>query len=170
MLLFRTLSTCRWQERSKQIPCRRLAILEDICKINGLFTLLPLLWSIKETWHPDPSKMVDPLVCHLLSQLTYWEVSLNKVVFFVLTFQLSLSLVCWAVSRASLDLVTLRGTKMFVSLERRNISMIHIWKMPCGLGTAVNTGSETDFIHASLYCNFAGTAFLTNSFWQPCIQ
>ena len=44
VLLFRTLSTCRWQERSKQIPCRRLAILEDICKINdGLFTLLPHL-------------------------------------------------------------------------------------------------------------------------------
>lgn len=51
--------------------------------------------------------MVKTLVCHLLSQLTYW------ITLYFLPLQLSLSLVCCAVSRASLDLVTLRGTKMY---------------------------------------------------------
>ena len=29
--------------RNEHIPCLRLAILGDVCKINGLFTLLPHL-------------------------------------------------------------------------------------------------------------------------------
>ena len=61
--LFRTLSICRLQkERNEHILCLRLAILEDICKICGLFTLLPHLRPqsliYKRTWHPDPNKMV----------------------------------------------------------------------------------------------------------------
>ena len=55
---FRTLSTCGWQEgRNEHISCLRLAILGDVCKINGLFTLLPCLSPsliYKRTWHPDP--------------------------------------------------------------------------------------------------------------------
>ena len=42
-------------------PCLRLALLRDVFKINGLFTLLPHLPSCliyKRTWHPDPNKMV----------------------------------------------------------------------------------------------------------------
>ena len=50
--LFRTLSTCRWQERrNQQIPCLRLAILGDIRKIKSLFTFpphIPHLCSITE--------------------------------------------------------------------------------------------------------------------------
>ena len=37
------------------------AILGDVCKMNGLFTLLPHFPSsliYKRTWHPDPNKMV----------------------------------------------------------------------------------------------------------------
>ena len=42
--LFRTLATCKWQEgRNEHIPCLRLAILGDVCKINGFFTWLPHL-------------------------------------------------------------------------------------------------------------------------------
>ena len=52
MPLLRTLSTCRWPEgRNEHILHLRLAILGDVCKINGLFTLLPYsahLWSMKK--------------------------------------------------------------------------------------------------------------------------
>ena len=61
--LFKTLSIWRWQkERNEHIPCLRLAILEDVCKIRGLFTLLPYLRPQSliyiRTWHPDPNKMI----------------------------------------------------------------------------------------------------------------
>ena len=50
--LFRTLSTCGWQEgRNEHIPSLRLAILGDIYKINAPFTLFP---------HPTP-----PHLCSL---------------------------------------------------------------------------------------------------------
>ena len=42
-------------------PSLKLAILEDICKINGLFALFPhLLTSLfyERTWQPDSNKMV----------------------------------------------------------------------------------------------------------------
>ena len=44
MLLFRMLSTYRWQEgKNEHIPSLRLALLGEFCKINGLLTLLPHL-------------------------------------------------------------------------------------------------------------------------------
>ena len=50
--LFRTLSTCRWQEgRNEHIPSLRLVILGDACKINGLFTLLPQFTSVQSLSH-----------------------------------------------------------------------------------------------------------------------
>ena len=62
VLLFRTLSICGWQEEGNEhIPCLRLAIPAEVCKINGLFTLLPYLppsLIYNRTWHPDPDKMV----------------------------------------------------------------------------------------------------------------
>ena len=56
--------------------CLRLAILGNVCKINGLFTLFPhFLPSLihKRIWHPDPDKMVilKLLVCHLLCQSAF---------------------------------------------------------------------------------------------------
>ena len=42
-------------------PCLRLAILGDVCKIHGLFTLLPHLPPFliyTRTWHADPDKKV----------------------------------------------------------------------------------------------------------------
>ena len=45
------------KEETDTSPGPRLAILGDVCKINGLFMLLPhLLPSLiyKRTWHPDP--------------------------------------------------------------------------------------------------------------------
>ena len=104
---FRTLSSCRWQEgRNERIPCLRLAILGDVCKINGLFLCFltsPYLWSIKEPgiWTPIRS--------------LFWGTSLpssqsasflNKVIFLVSTPHLSDSLACHGVSRASLDSMT----------------------------------------------------------------
>ena len=56
--LFRILSTCRRQEgRNEHIPCLRLAILRDVCKVIGLFTLLPHLppcLICKRSWSPAP--------------------------------------------------------------------------------------------------------------------
>ena len=49
MPLFRTLSTCGRQEgENEHTPCLRLAILGDVCKINGLFALLPHLLPISD--------------------------------------------------------------------------------------------------------------------------
>ena len=46
--LFKTLSTCEWLQegRDKHTPSLMLAISGDICKTNGLFTLLPPLLSL----------------------------------------------------------------------------------------------------------------------------
>ena len=50
------------KEEINTSPCLRLAILGDICEINGLFYFVfsppPLFPIYKTTWHPDPDKMV----------------------------------------------------------------------------------------------------------------
>ena len=57
MPLFRTLSTCAWQEeRNEHISCLRLDILGDICKINGLLWAFLVTQTVRdpsavqETW------------------------------------------------------------------------------------------------------------------------
>ena len=60
----------------------RLAIPEDICKINGLFTLLPHLTTslfYKRTWRSDPTRW---LFWHI-NLPSSWSASFpNKIVFF----------------------------------------------------------------------------------------
>ena len=66
------LPTCGWQEgRNEHVSCLRLAILGDICKINGFCTLFPLLLpslTHKRTWYPEEDSYFETLVCHLLGQ------------------------------------------------------------------------------------------------------
>ena len=107
--LFRTLSTCGWQEgRNEHIPCLRLAFLGDVCKINGLVALLPHLphlWSIKETGFqttiPPIRWSFEVLDCRLLRQPALQLKSLP-----CLNHCLSGSLACHVMCRANLHLVT----------------------------------------------------------------
>ena len=109
--MFRTLSTCGWLQewRNEHIQSPSLAISGDICKINGLFTLLPHLsplCSIKEPGIQTPIRWL------------FWGISLppsqsadflNKVVFLAsISYVLDLS-GCCAVSRVTLDSVTAGG-------------------------------------------------------------
>ena len=92
--LFRILSTFGWQKgRGEHIPCLRLAILGDIYKINGLFTLfphLPYLYSIKEPGIQTPIRWdiilsyFETLVClffisqvFLASVPCFWFIGLS---------------------------------------------------------------------------------------------
>ena len=88
-------------------PCRMLGILEDVCQIHGLFTLVlyhhPHLWSIKE---PGIQTHIRWLF-HDISLPSSWSASfLNKVIFFASTPRLWDSLACCVASRASLDSAT----------------------------------------------------------------
>ena len=104
------------KEKTNTPPCLRLAILGDICKINGLFTLFPPpchLWSIKEPGIQTPKRWL------------FWNISLpsswsagflNKIVFLASTPRLSDSLACHVESTASLELVSVWAVQV---LRRR---------------------------------------------------
>ena len=90
--LFRTLSTCRWQEGRKKLthpPAWGLPFLGDICKINGLFTLFPHLSPTLPSLIHKKNLASRPTVRWL-----FWDASLpsslsagspNKVIFLVST-------------------------------------------------------------------------------------
>ena len=63
MFLFIILYACGWQEEGNEhILCLSLAIVGDICKMNGLFTVflhLPPSLICKRNWPPDSSKRVS---------------------------------------------------------------------------------------------------------------
>ena len=112
------------RRKKSNIACLRLAILKDICKINGLFTLFPHFAPsqvYKRTWHRDPHKMV------ILRQYS-WSASFpNKVIFLASTPCLLDSLASDAVNRATLDLVTLSqaiSTDLQHALRQPNIRII----------------------------------------------
>ena len=95
------------KEEMNTPPCRMLGILEDVCQIHGLFTLVPYhrphLWSIKE---PGIQTHIRWLF-HDISLPSSWSASfLNKVIFLASTPRLWNSLACCVASRASLDSVT----------------------------------------------------------------
>ena len=103
--LFRTLATCKWQEgRNEHIPCLRLAILGDVCKINGFFTWLP---------HLPPFLIYKQPGIHTLRRWLFWRASLPCswsaafwILFFASTPHLSDSLTYCAASKVNLDSVT----------------------------------------------------------------
>ena len=105
MPLFRTLATCKWQEeRNEHIPCLRLAILGDVCKINGFFTWLPRL---------PPSLIYKQPGIQTLRRQLFWGASLPCswsaafwISFLASTPHLSDSLAHCMASRGSLDSVT----------------------------------------------------------------
>ena len=95
------------KEEINTLPCLRLAILGNICKINGLFyfvsSSVPHLWSIKEPGIQTPRRWVfwDFIVPSFKSAS-----SPNKGVLLASTPCLSGSLACCAARSESLDLVT----------------------------------------------------------------
>ena len=135
--LFITLSTCRLQKKEiNTSPCLRLAILGDICKINGLFffftlfphlPLPPHLWSIKEPGIHTQNKMVILRCCHLLDQPAF------QIKFLASTSCLSESLACHVASRVNLDSVTVaraaaprKSSKSYPKEIRMDISLMGI--------------------------------------------
>ena len=134
--LFITLSTCRLHKKEiNTSPCLRLAILEDICKINGLFfftlfphlPLSPHLWSIKEPGIHTQNNMVILRCCHLLDQPAF------QTKFLASTSCLSESLACHVASRVNLDSVTVtraaaprKSSKSYPKEIRMDISLMGI--------------------------------------------
>ena len=83
--LFRPVSACRWQEEINTSLCLRLAILVNVCKIKGLFTLL---------LHLVPSLIHKRTGIQTQIRWLFWDVSLpsslsasfrNKVIFLIPT-------------------------------------------------------------------------------------
>ena len=120
---------CRKKEINTFL-CLRLAILGDICKMNGLFYFVssppPLISIHKRIWHPDQTRGL------------FWDISLptswsagspNKVIFLASTPPFSDSLAFGAVSRESVD----SATSGLHDGGTSDIAMVHapLWAQEC---------------------------------------
>ena len=107
-------------------PSQKLAILGLVCKINGLFTLLPHLSLLTLVLYkslasrPRQDGYFETLVCHLLRASFP-----NKVVFPPSTCCLLDLLACHVVSRASLDSGNMYSFQLLVDTNTETTKLLN---------------------------------------------